>query len=289
MMKRRELLLSAAAPLLAAKGLAVAQAYVWTQELKKRSQSLEQGLPEIFAATKRAGFDQVELMSEFFTPALRDRTVAELSKNGMTAPIVYFGGNLLDSEKAEKTFSTAMDLAAAVRPAGTVALNHNPDPKPQKALKTEAELKLQSEWLNRIGKDLAARKMGFFVHHHDAEMAEGAREWEYILKTTDPTTVSLCVDAHWAHRGGQDCLRLLQQAGSRTRSIHLRNSINKIWSEDFSSGDVDYRPVVAWLKKTGLKPYLVVELAQEKDQKITRSLEENLGRSRAYLREVFGV
>jgi inosose dehydratase len=291
-LRRREFLLSAGAPLLAAapeKNQAVAQAYVWTQEMKKRGLTLEQGLPEIFASTRRAGFDQIELMSDFFAPALRDRTLAELRKSGLTAPVVYFGGNLHDNVKAASTCKAALALAEAVRGAGTTALNHNPDPKPQKAVKEEWELSVQSEWLDYIGGQLADRGMGFLVHHHDAEMADDAGEWKFILETTNPETVSLCVDTHWAYRGGQDPLQLLQAAGSRVGSIHLRNSVNKVWSEDFANGDVDYRPVAAWLKKTGLKPYLVVELAQENGQMITRSLEENLGRSRVYLRDVFGV
>jgi inosose dehydratase len=291
-MHRREFLLSAAAPLLAAapmKTQAVAQAYVWTQEMKKRGLTLEQGMAEIFSSTKRAGFDQIELMSDFFTPALRDRTLAELKKSGLTAPVVYFGGNLHDNVKAAATCKSGLALAEAVRGAGTTALNHNPDPKPQKAVKEEWELSVQSEWLNYIGEQLAARDMGFLVHHHDPEMADEAAEWKYILETTDPKTVSLCVDTHWAYRGGQDPLELLRAAGSRVGSIHLRNSVNKIWSEDFSSGDLDYGPVAAWLKKTGIKPYLVVELAQENGQKITRSLEENLRRSRVYLRDTFGA
>lgn len=266
---------------------AVAQSYVWTQEIRKRGQTLEQGLPDIFASTRRAGFGQIELMQEFFTPALRDKTLAELGRNGMTAPIVYFGGALHDNVQAEATCRRALELADAVRGAGAVALNHNPDPKRPRAAKAEWELNVQSEWLNHIGRELQKRGLAFYVHHHDPEMADDAEEWRFILETTDPRAVSLCIDAHWAYRGGQDPLRLLKEAGPRTAALHLRNSVNRIWSEDFSDGDLDYRPIAAWLRSKSLQPWLVVELAVEAGTPATRSLEDNLNRSRRYLNQVF--
>ena len=268
---------------------AVAQAYIWTQEMERRNQTLEHGLSEIFASTKRAGFNQIELMQDFFAPALRDRTIAELRRNSMTAPIVYFGGTLHDNVQAEATCRRALELADTVREAGTVALNHNPDPKRPRASKAEWELNTQCEWLDHIGRELANKGLAFYVHHHDPEMADDAEEWRFILSETDPAAVSLCIDTHWVFRGGQDPLGLLKEAGTRTASLHLRNSVNKVWSEDFSDGDIDYRPIAAWLRSQSLNPWLVVELATEAGTPSTRSLEENLKRSRRYLNQVFGV
>lgn len=268
---------------------AVAQAYIWTQEMKRRNLTLEQGLSDIFASTKRAGFNQIELMQDFFAPALRDKTLAELRRNAMTAPIVYFGGTLHDNVQAEATCRRALELAGAVRGAGTIALNHNPDPKLPRAPKAEWELNTQCEWLDHIGRELAKKGLAFYVHHHDPEMADEAEEWRFILSETDPAVVSLCIDTHWAFRGGQDPLSLLKEAGSRTASLHLRNSVNKVWSEDFSDGDIDYRPIAAWLRSQSFNPWLVVELATEPGTPSTRSLEENLKRSRRHLNQLFGV
>ena len=47
--------------------------------------------------------------------------------------------------------------------------------------------------------------------------------------------------------------------------------------------------VAAILKKVGIRPYLVVELAYEKDTRPARGLEEDLRLSRAYTEKVFGV
>jgi inosose dehydratase len=110
-----------------------------------------------------------------------------------------------------------------------------------------------------------------------------------MLTHTDPKLVSLCADVHWLFRGGQDPYALLEEAGKRVASLHLRNSTNKIWAESLGDGDLDYRRVAAILRKSGIKPYLVVELAYEKDTRPSHTLEEDLNASRAYVEKVFGV
>jgi inosose dehydratase len=140
--------------------------------------------------------------------------------------------------------------------------------------------------VTELARQLAAKRFQLILHHHWPEMAEGAREWRHLLRNTE---LPLCMDIDWVRRGGEDPLALLAEAGGRVRSLHLRNSRQGVWSEDLSDGDVDYRKVADYLKKHSYSGYLVVELAYQRETPITESVEEDLRRSREYVRDVFSV
>ena len=65
------------------------------------------------------------------------------------------------------------------------------------------------------------------------------------------------------------------------------STVRRSWTR--GNGDIDYRQVAAYLKQSGLRPLLVVELAYKKETAVTRSLEEDLQLSRKYAERVFGV
>jgi inosose dehydratase len=297
-MQRRDLVkVAALAPFFArsacpgatAQGRLLAQAYVWQQWAATNKKKLGEAIDEIFPATRRAGYRHMELTSVFFAPDIRERTIQLAQASGIDVPIVYHGGTLHDSAAADKTISEALDYADVAKRLGARALNTNANPKAGRAAKTDDELAVQAKALNTFGEKLRERGLEFQLHSHDPELAQGAREWRYMLTHTDPKVVSLCADVHWLLRGGQDPYALLEEAGKRVSSLHLRNSTNMIWSESLSDGDIDYRRVAAILRKSGIKPYLVVELAYEKDTKPSHTLEEDLLASRTYAEKVFGV
>jgi inosose dehydratase len=263
-----------------------AQVYVWTQHLRSQNRTLKDGLEEIFAGTRQAGYERVELMSIFFQPDVREQTLALLKKHRLQVPIVYNGGPMHEAAAAEKTIAETLAVADIVRGAGARVIDVNPNPKPKKARKSDEELEVQSRALTRLAGELKKRKMQLIVHHHDPEMAENAREWRYMLRHTD---VPFCMDVHWIYRGGQDPLGILREAGKRVASLHLRNSQDGVWTESLGDGDVDYRKVAAHLRQIQYSGFLVVELAYEKGTKITRSLPEDLRLSRIYSEQVFDV
>jgi inosose dehydratase len=265
------------------------QAYVWQQWAASRKQGLSEAIDEMFPATRRAGYRHMELTSVFFAPDIRQRTVELAQASGIDVPIVYHGGVLHEPSAADKTIAEALEYAAVAKRVGVRAVNTNANPKAGRAAKTDEELATQAAALNRFGEKLRDRRLGFQVHSHDPEMAQGAREWRYMLTHTDPQLVGLCVDVHWLFRGGQDPYALLEEAGKRVASLHLRNSTHKIWSESLGDGDIDFRRVAAILRRSGISPYLVVELAYERETQPSHSLEEDLRDSRVYAEKVFGV
>ncbi|HXH50287.1 MAG TPA: TIM barrel protein [Terriglobia bacterium] len=294
-MKRRDLLLLAPAALLslAAKRyqssrLAV-EGYIFQQYAERQHKKLADVLDEIFPMAHHAGFRNIELNQGFLTPELRSRVLDLVQANSLHMPSVYVGGSMHQRSLAEHTISQALKIGELCKKFGCRAVINNPDPKPHDVPKTDAELAIQVEMLNLMGRELAKRGFQFWTHAHAPQMAEHAREWRYNLHHTDPKYVWVCLDIDWVYQGGQNPMELLREAGHRVASLHLRNSHEKVWLESFANGDIDYRQIASYLNQINLKPLLVVELAYRKQTVVTRPLEEDLRLSRIYAERVFGL
>jgi inosose dehydratase len=148
-------------------------------------------------------------------------------------------------------------------------------------------LTFQAKALNKLGRALVSEGFELRVHNHTPEMLSHAREWRSTLRNTDPTLVSICLDLDWVHQGGEDPLALLKEADDRVSEVHVRNSHQKLWLEAFEDGDIDYPQIARYLNSLPKRPYIVVELAYRNETQITRSLEDDLRRSRIYAENVF--
>lgn len=294
MITRRALLVSApAVPLMHSakryRPVFAGQAYVWSQHFARQQQKLEDHYGPVLKSFHDAGYDTMELVAEFFRPEFAERTAGFLRRYKLKAPVVYNGGEMHTEAGAEKTISGTLELARRVKKVmGRLdAINFNPNPLPNSRRKTDEQLKIQAAALNRMAIELKGEHARLFIHQHAPEMMENSREWRHVLTNTDPALVLFCLDAHWVHRGNQNVMTLLREAGPRLASLHLRNSKSGTWLEEFADGDVDYRAVAGYLRNFGFQGYLVVELAWDKETEITRPLESSLRRSLEYARQVF--
>jgi len=242
-------------------------------------------LDGVLATVERIGYDNVQgWLDTYDTPESASRFSALLAKHGLSMPAAYTGGAMHVQREAEEAIETILrraKIAAAHRLQIAVI---NPDPLPRE--KTDEELEIQSKNLDRLGAELRKLGLRLAIHQHAPEMRSGAREWYHILHNTSPENVFFCLDLHWVYRGEQDPYKLLADAGKRTIDLHLRNSRNGAWAEEFGEGDIDYRRVRKVLDEIGYEGYYTIELAYEKETKITRSLEENLKRSLEYTQTV---
>lgn len=293
-MNRREFLgtaiaaaASRAAPLANSK-LSV-EGYIFQQYAQRSHQTLESVIPEVLPMARAAGFRNIELNPEFFPPEARERTLSILKAQDLRMPSVYVGGPMHEREGADRTIARALEFGDLCVPFGCTGIVNNPDPKPGDAPKTDAELKLQADSLNRMGRSLSQHGFELRVHHHTPQLEQNAREWRHILRHTDPAYVHICVDVDWAYEGGFKPLPFLEEVGNRLREIHVRSAKNKVWLEDLEDSDIDYRAVAHYLERAGLAPLIVVELAYRPNTVITRSLAEDLRVSRIYAEKVFGV
>jgi inosose dehydratase len=265
------------------------QAYIWIQQFQSQKKTIGEGVEEALAAIHQAGYRRVELLSDFFQPDVRAKTLALLAKYELEPATTYAGGTMHEAPAAEKAIAEILELARVLKGAGTRWIVTNPSPKPRQARKSDEELNTQARYLNQLAGELHKLGVGLMIHHHTPELVDNAREWRHLLGHTDPQLVFCCVDVNWAVRGGQDALAFLRKTGDRLVSLHLRNDMQGVWMEDFGPGDIDYQKVADYLKQINFNGYLVVELAYEKDTKIARSLEEDLRLSKLYAERVFGL
>lgn len=265
------------------------EGYIFQQYMSGKKENPADGLAEIFSIARGAGFHSIELNNGFFAPAMRDRVVDLVQANGLSMPSVYVGGAMHQEALADATIASSLEIARLCKKAGCRAVVGDPSPKQGGAEKSDAELAVQAQMLNKLGKALADEGFECWVHNHDAEMANNAREWWSNLKQTDPKYVRMCIDVDWVHQGDQDPLTLLRAAGNRVACLHLRNSRNKLWLESLTDGDIDYRAIAAYLKRTHLQPLLMVELAYRANTVVTKPLEDDLRASRIYAEQIFKV
>jgi len=290
-MTRRVFLAGVASAALASplKSSMAVEGYIFQQYAQSLKQPLEAVIPQALRMAQAAGFRNIELNTAFFAPAERSQTLSLVRSCKLQMPSLYVGGAMHERDKADQTISRALEFGRLCRPFGCKAIVNNPDPKPKDEPKTDAELGVQAESLNRMGLTLARNGFELRIHHHTPQLENNAREWRHILQHTDPEYVHICVDVDWAYQGGFEPISFLQEVGNRLREIHVRSARNKLWLEDLEDSDIDYSKVAEYLRGNSLHPLIVVELAYRPNTVITRSLEEDLRLSRLYAEKVFGV
>jgi inosose dehydratase len=136
----------------------------------------------------------------------------------------------------------------------------------------------QSTNMERLGSELKKMDLILAYHSHDTEMLAGAREFHHMLQNTSPENVSFCFDVHWMYRGSQNSqvavFNTLKMYGSRIVELHVRQSVNNIWSETFGVGDIDYPRFVKQLENMKLRPQLVIEqCVEDKSPNTLRAVE----------------
>jgi inosose dehydratase len=294
MMTRREVLATAWSAALAGAeqpgGFEMSvEGYIFQQYAERKKKPLAEVIGEVLPMARAAGFRNIELNPAFFAPAFRARTLALLRSLDLRMPSIYVGAAVHTKALADGAIATAVEYARLAVPFGCKGVVTNPDPKAGDQAKTDSELAAEADGLNRIGRALTAEGCELRVHHHTPQLEDKAREWRFILANTDPKLVRICVDVDWAYEGGYEPVAFLREAGGRLREIHVRSARNKLWLESVEDSDIDYRAVAAYLRASRLFPLVVVELAYRPQTTITRSLEDDLRRSRLYIEQVFGI
>ena len=263
------------------------EGYIWQNYASREKKPLADLLDDLFAGAVYAGFRNIELNDGFFTPALKDKVIALTASNRLLMPSVYVGGSMHEPDLADKTIARAIEIGTWCKQFRCEGIVHNPNTKPANGRKTDAELEVQAESLNRMGRALSQQGLQLRVHHHTAELVEGMREWRHILHHTDSQVVTLCLDLEHAQHGGVDPNALLREAGSRVTEVHLRNKKKETPLEAFEDGDIDHHEIAATLNHLKLRPLVVIELAYHADTVVTRSLRDDLKVSRIYAERVF--
>jgi inosose dehydratase len=192
-----------------------------------------------------------------------------LKKYQIAMPSVYVNSVLHKADEAAKSIATVLAIADEVKKLGTKIMVTNPTPIRWGGdeVKSDEELKLQAASLDKLGAALRQKGITLAYHTHDVEMKAGAREFHHMLLNTSPLNMSFCFDVHWVYRGSQNSqlavFDVLKLYGKRVVELHIRQSVNGVWSETFGDGDIDYRRFAGELKKLKLQPHLVIEQCVE--------------------------
>jgi inosose dehydratase len=265
--------------------------YPWTVYYQLAGRNFEASLDTVLQDVSRSGINGYEPLAT--SPAQIDRLAPLLKKSGLEMRSLYVNSVLHKTDEADKSIGQVLEIAARAKAVGTTIIVTNPSPirwgGPED--KTDDQLKVQAGALERLGRQLAAMGLQLAYHNHDAELRNAAREFHHMMVGTDPKYVTLSLDAHWIYRGsGNSSVALfdvIELYGRRVTELHLRQSVNRIWTEAFGDGDIDYRAIAKRLLALGVRPHLVLEQAVEQGSAHTLDPVEAHRRSCEYAREVF--
>lgn len=242
--------------------------YPWMTFYSRAGRDLNKELDSALGEAAAAGLQGWEPIAE--QPADCDRLAAQLQKHGLDMRSLYVNSTLHDPAQAKASFDRLLGIARRARELGTRFIVTNPSPirwgGPED--KTDEQLKVQADALDRLGAALRGLGLQLAYHNHDIELRQGAREFHHMLTATAPENVRLCLDAHWIFRGCGNSevavFDVLAHYHPRIVELHLRQSREGIWTEAFSmEGDIDYGRLFAFLRSKSLKPHLVLEQAVE--------------------------
>ncbi|GAB5562887.1 MAG: hypothetical protein SynsKO_45340 [Synoicihabitans sp.] len=243
--------------------------YPWFTFLKREGRRLEDELPQVAADVAATGYTGIE-------PNLEDEAAIAtyaplLEATGLTMESAYMNSVLHEKEAAAQSIDHVVAVAARARAKfGTHILVTNPSPiswgGPEN--KTDDQIRVQGQALNKLGAALRAEGITLAYHNHDSELRLGAREFHHMLAGTDPDNVKFCLDAHWVFRGcGDSSVALfdtLELYADRIVELHLRQSTGGVWDETFSGqSDINYQRLFDFLHDRGIRPLMTMEQAIE--------------------------
>ncbi len=265
--------------------------YTWYSYYNREGNDFYADMDAGLAAVSASGVDGIE--PSLSATAQVDGIAPLLEKYGLAMRSIYVGTQLHERDEVQASIDTVLAIAERCKPLGTTLLVTNPNPIAWGSgeIKTDAQLRVQADALDRLG--AAVREMGLTLayHTHDSEFRAGAREFHHMMLATDPQNVTFCLDVHWVYRGALNSnvalYDVIDMYHDRITELHIRQSSDHIWTETFGEGDIDYARVVNALKQKGVQPLLVLEQAAEEGTPRTMSPLEAHRVSQQQLREVF--
>ncbi|GAB5443394.1 MAG: hypothetical protein Fues2KO_37430 [Fuerstiella sp.] len=242
--------------------------YPWSTFARRDGQSLTLHTDELLKQISSTGINGYEpiINSPDEFQGLKQR----LQQHSLVMKSLYVNSVLHDPAQVDGSSAAVLAIAREAKSLGTEIIVTNPSPIRWGGTedKTDRQLRIQADALNQLGQEL--RKLGLTLayHNHDAELRQGAREFHHMLTATDAQNVRFCLDAHWVFRGCGDSevavMDALKHYDDRVVELHLRQSLDGIWTEVFAmNGDIDYRRIFDHLRTEGIQPHYVLEQSIE--------------------------
>ena len=243
-------------------------------------------LETVFADLSYGGIEAVELMETALRHADAVDRIGELSQK-YKLPVLgtSFEGDMWNRdahaailEDAERVVARLAKLAG--RTFGT-SVGRTPNPK------TPEQLDAQAEMLRKITALCTAHGIVLNLHNHTYEVENNEHDLKGTLARVPEA--KLGPDLNWLLRAGVDPVDFIRRYGVRIIFLHLRDQrADGKWSEALGEGNMDYTAIGRELKKVNFSGDAVIELAHERDFKLTRPLRESWKMSREYVRKTLG-
>ncbi len=238
-------------------------AYNWTTFYKRQKKTWGENLDACIAEFAKTGIKAYE-------PSLNNAKeahdlIAVLKKYNIAMPSIYVNSVMHKADEVEKSIQNVLAIADEAKIYGTKIVVTNPSPIKwgSEELKSDEQLQTQAAAMERLGTTLKQKGMILAYHTHAPEFLAGAREFHHVMLNTSPQYVSFCFDVHWVFRGSSNSkvavFDVLKLYAKRIVELHVRQSVDGIWSETFGEGDIDYPRLVRELKAMKIYPHIVIE------------------------------
>ncbi len=154
-------------------------------------------------------------------------------------------------------------------------------------MKTPEQLDAQAEILRKIIAFGNEHGVVLNLHNHTYEVRDDEHDLRGTLARIPD--VKLGPDLNWLVRAGIDPVDFIRRHGDRMVYMHLRDQKpDGTWPEAMGEGATDYVAVGKELHRINYAGDAGIELAHEKNFKLTRPLRESLKMSREYVRRTMG-
>lgn len=229
------------------------QSNVWLDKLHRSD------LPFIVEQIARAGYDAVEIGAQRLNLDDPGAFNALVSRHGLSVAGIHTGGEIYTTSEMRSRQEFFEKAARFARTVGAACVLISGKPKDEK---TEAEMSAEVDSLHWLADICQAQELPLYYHSHNWELADGMREYRYLVAHTDPEKVSLAPDIGWVQRAGYDPLEIIDEFYPRIRYIHLKDTLEERWTE-IGRGKVDFRAVLSDLNRRGFTGWLTVERDEE--------------------------
>ena len=234
-------------------------------------------LSETLKMLKRLGYASVEGYGALYADEAKVAELKEhLGASGLTMPTGHFGLDML-----ERAPGRVLEIARALN----IETIYCPYLQPQDRPETGAAYVAFGRRLQEAGKPIRDAGLGFGWHNHAFEfekLADGAVPQVAIFE--GGPDLEWEADLAWVIKGGADPFHWVKTFGKRLTAVHIKdiapagqNADEDGWA-DVGSGTVDWKGLMAALRTTGVK-YFIVEHDNPKDD--ARFAERSLAAAKA--------
>ena len=261
-------------------------AHPWVYAAPLPEHDITPVLEQVFSDMSYAGMDAIELMHTALGHADSVERIGALShKYSLPVLGASFGADMWDASKHSAILEFAQTIITRLQELGGRTLGTSVGEAPHQ--KTPDQLDAQAEILRKIITFGNEHGVVLNLHNHTYEV----RDNEYDLKGTLARIpdVKLGPDLNWLVRAGIDPVDFIRKHGDHIVYMHLRDQkTDGTWPEAMGEGVTDYVAIGKELHKINFSGDAAIELAHEKNFKLTRPLRESLKMSREYVRRTMG-